>query len=268
MTVEDLVPIKNMDGIKQNTRNEILRKKILDIEKIQIGKCPIDSPWVKPVRICYTQDGHEKVWDVVKSHDSVGIVVFNTTRKKLILVRQFRPAAYYACLPDKVEKINLKQYPPSLGLTLELCAGIVDKDKPLVEIARDELREECGYEAPASAFTKIVTYRWKYNIVSYNVNIKKGHKGLFTLSKSSKVFDIKFSTTIENIRIAIIQHTASFLILFKDILSILVLYMYKVPSLHRPYVIFVVLNKYIFIYLHTDIVKLLFYLHLSILAEV
>nr|XP_050866573.1 uridine diphosphate glucose pyrophosphatase NUDT14-like isoform X1 [Vespula vulgaris] len=206
-----------MDGIKQNTRNEILRKKILDIEKIQIGKCPIDSPWVKPVRICYTQDGHEKVWDVVKSHDSVGIVVFNTTRKKLILVRQFRPAAYYACLPDKVEKINLKQYPPSLGLTLELCAGIVDKDKPLVEIARDELREECGYEAPASAFTKIVTYRWKYNIVSYNVNIKKGHKGLFTLSKSSKVFDIKFSTIIENIRIAIIQHTASFLILFKDI---------------------------------------------------
>ncbi|XP_047366017.1 uridine diphosphate glucose pyrophosphatase NUDT14-like [Vespa velutina] len=148
-----------MDAIKQNTRNKIVREKILDIKRIQIGKYPIDSPWVKPVRICYMQDGHEKVWDVVKSHDSVGIVVFNTTRKKLILVRQFRPAAYYACLPDNVKEINIKQYPPSLGLTLELCAGIVDKDKPLVEIARDELREECGYEVPASAFTKIVTYR-------------------------------------------------------------------------------------------------------------
>ncbi|XP_014608385.1 PREDICTED: uridine diphosphate glucose pyrophosphatase-like [Polistes canadensis] len=147
-----------MDEIQKN-RNEIVRKKIFDVEEIKIGKYPMDSPWVKPVRICYKQDGKEKVWDVVKSHDSVGIVVFNITRKKLILVRQFRPAAYYACLPDKIDKIDLKKYPPSLGVTLELCAGIVDKDKPLVEIARDELREECGYEAPASAFKEIVTYR-------------------------------------------------------------------------------------------------------------
>ncbi|KAK2576455.1 hypothetical protein KPH14_005786 [Odynerus spinipes] len=132
---------------------------MLDVEEIRVGEYPVDSPWVRPVRILYTQDGKEKVWDVVKSHDSVGIIVFNTTREKLILVRQFRPAAYYACLPDKIEKIDLKLYPPTLGLTLELCAGIVDKDKPLVEIARDELKEECGYEAPASAFTKIVTYR-------------------------------------------------------------------------------------------------------------
>lgn len=235
-----------MDAVKQSRKNEIVREKILDIRKIKIGKYPIDSPWVKPVRIFYTQDGYEKVWDVVKSHDSVGIVVFNTTRKKLILVRQFRPAAYYACLPDKVEEIDLEQYPPSLGLTLELCAGIVDKDKPLVEIARDELREECGYEAPASAFTKIVTYRWKDNIVNYNVNIKKGHKGSFALSRLSmlsKVFHTKSNANIENIGITTIikRIVALFLILFQNILSILVLYMYKVlpPPLFAPSICYI-----------------------------
>lgn len=150
------------DVVKQNARNEIVRKQMVNIKEIRIGEYPADSPWVRPVRIIYAQDGKEKNWDVVKFHDSVGIIVFNTTREKLILVRQFRPAAYYACLPDevrKMDKIDLKKYPPELGLTLELCAGIVDKDKPLVEIARDELREECGYEAPASAFRKIVTHR-------------------------------------------------------------------------------------------------------------
>lgn len=212
-----------MDAVKQSRKNEIVRKKILDIGKIRIGKYPTDSPWVKPVRIFYTQDGHEKVWDVVKTHDSVGIVVFNTTRKKLILVRQFRPAAYYACLPDKLEEINLERYPPSLGLTLELCAGIVDKDKPLVEIARDELREECGYEAPASAFTKIVTYRWKDNIVNYDVNIIKGHEGSFALSRLSmlsmlsKVFHKKSNANIENIGIT--NNYKTFRSIILDIIS-------------------------------------------------
>lgn len=115
---------------------------------------------IRPVRIHYQQDGEQKVWDVVRAHDSVSIIVFNTSRKKLVFVRQFRPAFFYTFVPEKLGTVDLEQYPPSLGLTLELCAGIVDKDKSIVEIARDELREECGYEAPAEAFKTIVTFRF------------------------------------------------------------------------------------------------------------
>lgn len=144
----------------QNERNEIVRERILDLHDVQVGEVPQNSPWTRTVRVHYTQSGWRKQWDVVKVHDSVSIIVFNTTRKKLVLVKQFRPAVYYWSLPDKQDRVDVERYPATLGLSLELCAGIVDKDKPLVEIAQEELREECGYEAPTSAFTQIITYRY------------------------------------------------------------------------------------------------------------
>lgn len=143
----------------QDERNKIVRQKMLDLRDVEIVAMPNDSPWLRPVRINFLQDGQPKAWDLMRSHESVSILIFNTTRKRLVFVRQFRPAAYYANLPEKKGPVDTEKYPPESGLTLELCAGIVDKDIPLVEIARDELREECGYEAPASAFTQIITYR-------------------------------------------------------------------------------------------------------------
>ncbi|XP_012285246.1 uridine diphosphate glucose pyrophosphatase-like isoform X2 [Orussus abietinus] len=132
---------------------------MLDLQEVSIGPMPASSPWIRPVRMTFLQNGREKVWDLMRSHDSVSMVIFNTTRKKLVFVRQFRPASYVSCLPE-IPKVDVEKYPATLGLTLELCAGIIDKDKPIVEIAKDELREECGYEAPASAFTKLQTYRY------------------------------------------------------------------------------------------------------------
>ncbi|XP_032682136.1 uridine diphosphate glucose pyrophosphatase NUDT14-like [Odontomachus brunneus] len=143
----------------QVERNTAVREKILDLHDVHVGEVPQDSPWLSTVRINYTQDGQHKQWDVIKSHDSVSILIFNTTRKKLVFVRQFRPAVYYWSVPGEQDKIDVEHYPATLGLSLELCAGIVDKNKSLMEIAKDELREECGYEAPLSAFNQILTYR-------------------------------------------------------------------------------------------------------------
>jgi UDP-sugar diphosphatase len=64
--------------------------------------------------------------------------LFNTTRNKLIFVRQFRPAVYLAALCDRpdsketlVSDLNNIQMSdkkiPNLGFTLELCGGKVDK---------------------------------------------------------------------------------------------------------------------------------------------
>lgn len=60
---------------------------------------------------------------------------------------------------DSVENIDLEKYPPKIGVTLELCAGIVDKDLSLVEIAREEVLEECGYDVPVERIEEIMTYR-------------------------------------------------------------------------------------------------------------
>lgn len=50
--------------------------------------------------------------------------------------------------------------PASMGVTYELCAGLVDKpDLSLEEIARQEVLEECGYDVPASRLKRITSYR-------------------------------------------------------------------------------------------------------------
>lgn len=148
-----------MNVTTQEERNIAVRKRISDLREIHMGKVPQDSPWLKTARMHYLQDGRRKQWDIIRVHDSVSIIVFNTSRRKLVFVRQFRPAVYYWSLPKKEDKVDIERYPIDLGMSLELCAGVVDKDKPLVEIAREELEEECGYEAPTSAFTEIITYR-------------------------------------------------------------------------------------------------------------
>lgn len=59
------------------------------------------------------------------------------------------------------EDASSSQWPPaSVGITYELCAGLVDKPQlSLEEIARQEVLEECGYDVPASKLKRITSYR-------------------------------------------------------------------------------------------------------------
>ena len=50
--------------------------------------------------------------------------------------------------------------PISAGVTIELCAGLVDKDCSLAETARQEVLEECGYDVPVEQFEVIVAARY------------------------------------------------------------------------------------------------------------
>ena len=55
--------------------------------------------------------------------------------------------------------IDVSALPPHQACTLELCAGIIDKDVSVEEIAREELLEEIGYDVPVSKLEKIVVGR-------------------------------------------------------------------------------------------------------------
>ena len=149
-----------MSDLTQEERNAIIRKRMLDLQKMRVVPMPPDSPYITPLRLNYIQDGREKSWDIIRTHDGVYIIIFNISRKKLIFVRQFRPALYFSATSEKLEEIDVKKYPAKLGLSLELCAGMVDKNKSLVEIAREEVIEECGYEAPVSSFEKVNSFRF------------------------------------------------------------------------------------------------------------
>lgn len=138
-----------------------LASRMEDVTDIRLGPLPADSPYVKPFRMYFKQNGMEKNWDLLKVHDSVAIIIFNTTRNKLVLVKQFRPAVYYGIVSEEgdISNIDYKKFPPKIGITLELCAGIVDKKLSVREIAKEEVLEECGYNVPAERLEEVLVYR-------------------------------------------------------------------------------------------------------------
>ncbi|WP_457597657.1 NUDIX domain-containing protein [Hydrogenimonas sp.] len=99
--------------------------------------------FVRPALVRYTQDGIEKSWEIVRAHDSVAILIYDRSREAFVLVKQFRPAVY---LHDRK------------GVTFELCAGIVDKEASLEQIAKEEIWEECGYEVPLEAIERVTAF--------------------------------------------------------------------------------------------------------------
>lgn len=73
------------------------------ITAIRYEPLPPDSPYVRPFRMYYTQNGKEKNWDLLKVHDSVSIIILNKTRNTLVFVKQFRPGKYiYMCESDEL----------------------------------------------------------------------------------------------------------------------------------------------------------------------
>ena len=112
------------------------------IEDIRLTPCN-DSAFVKLERMHYIQDGEVRSWDLAQVHDSVAVLIYHRSRDAFVLVKQFRPPVY------------LKNQE---GFTYELCAGIVDKELSLVDIAREEIEEETGYRVENSRLKKITSF--------------------------------------------------------------------------------------------------------------
>lgn len=130
-----------------------------NLTKVVLG--PLEnSIYVKPLRINYTQDGKEKTWDAIKAHNSVAILIYNISRDVLVLVKQFRPPVYFGNLPnsERQSEIDVEKHPADLGITLELCAGIVDKNLALNQIAAEEVLEECGYQVLPENLERVTSY--------------------------------------------------------------------------------------------------------------
>jgi len=103
----------------------------------------IDSKFITTALVTYEQDGIKKDWEIVKAHDSVSVLLYHKSREAFVLVKQFRPAVY----------LNNNN-----GMTVELCAGIVDKALSLEQIAQEEIEEECGYDVMLEKVEKITSF--------------------------------------------------------------------------------------------------------------
>ena len=117
------------------------------MKKVKINEIvPLRNPkFITPVRINYTQNGKEKSWEAIRSHNSVAVLLYHKEKDAFLLVKQLRVTTM---LNNAAEE----------GYTIELCAGIVDKDLPLVQIAKEEILEECGYDVDPKLIQKVTSY--------------------------------------------------------------------------------------------------------------
>nr|XP_055189408.1 uridine diphosphate glucose pyrophosphatase NUDT14 isoform X3 [Nyctereutes procyonoides]XP_055189518.1 uridine diphosphate glucose pyrophosphatase NUDT14 isoform X5 [Nyctereutes procyonoides] len=140
------------------------------IEGAAVGRCAA-SPYLRPLTLHYRQNGAQKSWDFMKTHDSVAILMFNSSQQSLVLVKQFRPAVYVgeverrfpgslaAVDQDRPQELQAV-LPGSAGVTYELCAGLVDQPGlSLEEVACSEAWEECGYRLAPSDLRRVATYK-------------------------------------------------------------------------------------------------------------
>ena len=137
------------------------------IKNFKIGELK-NTRFVHPVSITYNQNGNEKSWEAVKSFDSVAILLYHEEKDAFLLVKQFRAPVY---LNDENHLC-----------TYELCAGIVDKDISLEQIAKEEIDEECGYDVSIDTIEKITSF---YT----NVGVSGGCQSLFfaNIDESMKI---------------------------------------------------------------------------------
>lgn len=103
--------------------------KPVTIKKIE--DCP--NPRFSKVQLVTAErDGEEFKWEMSPGADTVHIAVLNTTTNKFLYVRQVR-------VPVLVND------PDTEGKVVECCAGLIDKDKDVKQIAIEEVLEELGY---------------------------------------------------------------------------------------------------------------------------
>jgi len=114
------------------------------MDKIDSIKELKDTRFIKPIEINYTQKGIQKRWEAVLSHDSVAVLLYHQDKDAFILVKQLR--------------VTVLNKNPNDGYMYELCAGIVDKECSNIQIAKEEILEECGYDVPLESIEKISSF--------------------------------------------------------------------------------------------------------------
>ena len=113
------------------------------IEDLKISPLK-ETNYIKPLKVNFTLNGIKKSWEAVRSHDSVAVLLYHQEKRAFLFVKQFR-------IPVYLNDNNIKY-------TYELCAGLVDKDKSIEEIAIEEIDEECGYKVELENLQKITSF--------------------------------------------------------------------------------------------------------------
>lgn len=137
--------------------------------------------WQKQLRESYT------------TGDGACILLYNTKKKTVVLIKQFRMPSYLNGNKD--------------GMMIEACAGLLDNDEPETCIIK-EVREETGYQInkvkkvlELYSTPGVVTEKLHYFIGEYNSSMKiNDGGGLYDEEEEIEVLELDFNTALKMVR--------------------------------------------------------------------
>lgn len=178
----------------KNIKTELLSKQFYTLNKLTFDYLMKNGDWVTQIRECYDRG------------DGAGILLYNKEKHTVILTRQFRMPIYINGNSD--------------GFLVEICAGLLDKDKPEVCIIR-ETEEEVGYRLKSvkkvyEAYSSpgVMTEKMHFFIGEYDDNMKiHTGGGLESEHEDIEVLEIPFQEAIEMLNAGKIEDTRTIVLL-------------------------------------------------------
>ena len=166
--------------------------------KVKINKIEnLSENWYKLDKVDFDYQTKNGAWqnqlrESYDRGDGAAILLYNPSKKTVILTKQFRMPSYLNENPD--------------GMMIEVCAGLLDADDPLTCIKK-EAEEETGYKInnPTKLFEiystpGAVTEKIHYFMAEYDANMKISEGGgLEEETEEIEVLEIPFDEAMEMI---------------------------------------------------------------------
>ncbi|MFH4968288.1 GDP-mannose pyrophosphatase NudK [Gaetbulibacter sp. M240] len=178
----------------KNIKSRLLSDHYYILKRLSFDYRMKNGTWVNQVREVYDRG------------DGAGILLYNRTKKTVILIKQFRMPTYQNDNPD--------------GFLIEVCAGLLDKDNPEACIIR-ETEEEVGYRLDtvtkvyeAYSSPGVMTEKMHFFVGEYTDAMKvSSGGGLDSEAEDIEVLELPFKMALEMLNSGQIQDTRTIVLL-------------------------------------------------------
>jgi len=166
-----VLPWKGSVGFNLPTVNiRIIMEKKLKKVTITSTKALEKAQYVPTQLVVATVEGQSepKYWEMINGHDSVHALIINRETEEIIVVKQVRIPFLVNKIKEVTEQAKIagindstlqKRIDKITGEVVECAAGLVDKNIPIDQIVKEEILEECGYDAPLEAIKALKVLR-------------------------------------------------------------------------------------------------------------
>lgn len=178
----------------RNINSTILSDHYYILKRFSFDYRMANGSWVNQIREVYDRG------------DGAGILLYNRTKKTVILVKQFRMPTYQNDNPD--------------GFLIEICAGMLDKDNPEACIIR-ETEEEVGYRLEkvtkvyeAYSSPGVMTEKMHFFVGEYTDDMKvNSGGGLDSEAEDIEVLELPFEEALYLLNSGQIKDTRTIVLL-------------------------------------------------------